>query len=67
MWSPEGVSLRPRSIPYDFGVVTTRRRFSRVTRIILILETLVAVIDSGVAWIKLRQFWWDFKGVYISG
>ncbi|WJV63003.1 hypothetical protein PCO86_20305 [Pectobacteriaceae bacterium CE70] len=43
MWSPEGVSLRPRFIPYDFGSVTTRRRFSQVTRIILTLETLAVV------------------------
>lgn len=52
MWSPEGVSLRPRSIPYDFGSVTTRRRFSQVTHIIPILETLVAVIDSRGSWLK---------------
>ncbi|GLY60761.1 hypothetical protein Pcaca05_16180 [Pectobacterium carotovorum subsp. carotovorum] len=61
MWSPEGVSLRPRSIPYDFGSVTTRRRFSQVTHIIPILETLVAVIDSRVSRSKIRQRFADFK------
>lgn len=64
MWSPEGVSLRPRTIPYDFGSVTTRRRFSQVTRIIPILETLVAVIDSRVSWSKIRQNVAGFKRFY---
>lgn len=35
--------------------VTTRRRFSQITGIILILETLVAVIDSKVTEPNLRQ------------
>ncbi|MFZ1874822.1 MAG: hypothetical protein WAU54_18910 [Chania sp.] len=61
MWSLESVSLRPHSIPYDFGFVTTRRRFSQITRIILILETLAAAIDREVTWIKLRQSFTDFK------
>ncbi|MHA3602801.1 hypothetical protein ACX1HT_00520 [Yersinia enterocolitica] len=55
LWSLESVSLRPRSIPYDFGFMTTRRRFSQVIGIILILETLATVIDSEFTWGKLRQ------------
>lgn len=55
LWSLESVSLRPHSIPYDFGFMTTRRRFSQVIRIILILETLAAVIDSEFTGGKLRQ------------
>ncbi|WP_245610902.1 hypothetical protein [Yersinia kristensenii] len=54
-WSLESVSLRPHSIPYDFGFMTTRRRFSQVIRIILIPETLATVIDSEFTWGKLRQ------------
>ncbi|AYH16227.1 hypothetical protein C5E23_19585 [Pectobacterium parmentieri] len=48
---------------YDFGSVTTRRRFSQVTRIIPILETLVAVIDSRFSWSKIRQCRKDFKKI----
>lgn len=33
LWSLKSVSLRPHSIPYDFGFMTTRRRFSQVIRI----------------------------------
>ncbi|EKN3395856.1 hypothetical protein [Yersinia similis] len=55
LWSLESVSLRPHSIPYDFGFMTTRRRFSQVIGIILILETLATVIDSEFTGGKLRQ------------
>ena len=38
LWSLESVSLRPRFSPYDFGCVTTRRRFSQITRALLALK-----------------------------